>query len=345
MINGLQHIGIGVKDRERSFHFYNNALGFSVPMSKSTDTCSGMIPVLGNDETRNVVIALNPHGGGLVEIFQYVSKTPTPVPEEVDFSYNGYLFYGLKVKNIEKSLQTIQRYEGKALTDPMPFTPLKEHEWKTAVYRDPDGIYAIVLEYPGSTVGYGGRVSRIGGVEYVAVGVSDLKRSMKFYSDILGYGDIVYTYEGVCPEWEILFGKGKKIKRALLQRSAKPQGLFRHFLRGGMIELIEVESNKKKHNFDGRKWGDIGCMELCFDVTDIQSTLDQIKKRGIPIIIPPYSQNMGLNTEATFAYIQDPDGSLLEFADIGRLPVPYFFIRLFVNPFVIGLAKKLRILK
>jgi hypothetical protein len=54
---------------------------------------------------------------------------------------------------------------------------------------------------------------------------------------------------------------------------------------------------------------------------------------------------MGMNTHATFAYFRDPDGSLLEFADIKSLPVPYFVIRLFVNPFVVGIARKLKIIR
>jgi catechol 2,3-dioxygenase-like lactoylglutathione lyase family enzyme len=135
------------------------------------------------------------------------------------------------------------------------------------------------------------------------------------------------------------------MKRALLRRSRKSQGTFRHFLRGGMIELIEVDGNSGRHNFEGRKWGDIGLMELTFDVTDIEESLATVKSLGAVEAAPPYDQDMGMNTHATFAYFRDPDGSLLEFADISSLPVPYFMIRLFVNPFVIGLARKFGILR
>jgi catechol 2,3-dioxygenase-like lactoylglutathione lyase family enzyme len=345
MINAIQHVGIGVQDRERSFNFYNNALGFSVLMSKSTDNCSGMLPVIENDETRNVIIALNPHGGALVEIFQYVSKTPVPIPENVDFTYNGFLLYGLKVKNINKSLDIIKKHGGSTLTVPMDFSPMKNRGWKTAVFRDPDGIYSILIEYPESNVGYGIGKPRIGGIEYTAIGVSNLKNSLDFYTNILGYDDILYTHEESYSEWDSLFGKGRKIKRSLIRKSEKAQGLFKHFLRGGMIELIEVEGNKGKHNFDGRTWGDIGFMELCFDVTDIKATLKAITNRGVQIVVPAHSQDMGLKTHATFAYIRDPDGSLLEFADISKLPVPYFFIRTLVNPFIIGILKKTKMLK
>jgi catechol 2,3-dioxygenase-like lactoylglutathione lyase family enzyme len=345
MINAIQHVGIGVQNRDISFDFYNNALGFSVLMSKSTDNCSGMLPVLGNDETRNVAIALNPHGGALVEIFQYVSRPPVPIPKNVDFTYNGFLYYGLKVKNLKKSLDIIKKHGGSSVTSSMDFSPMKNRGWKTAVFTDPDGIFGILIEYPESNVGYGNGIPRIGGIEYTAIGVSNLKDSVDFYSNILGYDKLLYTYEGSCSEWDTLFGEGRKIKRALLMKSEKAQGQFKHFLRGGMIELIQVEGNRKKHNFDGRKWGDIGFMELCFDVTDIHSTVDEIKNKGIPITVPPHRQNMGLGTSAEFAYIYDPDGSLIEFADIDKLPVPYFFIRTLVNPFVIGIAKKIKLLK
>lgn len=345
MINGIQHIGIGVKSRDESFYFYNNALGFSVPLSRHTGNCYGMIPVIEKDETRNVTISMNPYGGGLVEIFQYTSKIPLPVPDEIDFSYSGFLFYGLKVRNIARSLKIIENFGGKIITHSTSFTPMKNYSWKTGLFRDPDGIHGMMLEYPDSNTGYGNGSPRIGGIEYVSIGVSNLDRSIDFYSNILGYNDIVYQCEGSYPEWECIFGKGRKLKRALLKRGAKPQGIFRHFLKGGMIELIEVESNRGKHNFVGRKWGDIGFMELCFDVSDISSTLDMVTKKGAQIIVPPYIQDMGMNTKATFAYIKDPDGSMLEFADIESLPAPYFLIRMFVNPSIIGMAKKLSLLK
>lgn len=344
MINGIQHIGIGVRNRDNSFDFYNNVLGFSVPISKHTGNCRGVVPIIKEDQQRNVVIALNPYGGGLVEIFQYITRKPVPPPPEVDFSYNGFLFYGLKVRNIEGAFNKIKEQGGEALTPRNTFSPMESFGWNTGVFKDPDGIYGILLEYPGSNVGYGRGKTRIGGVEYIAIGVSDIKTSIDFYKNILGYDRIIYQWEGTCPEWEVLFGKNRMLKRALMARSSKPSGTFRHFLRGGMIELIEVEGNTGKHNFEGRTWGDIGLMELCFDVTDIEKTLKDITRRGAEIIVPPYKQDMGMNTFATFSYIKDPDGSLLEFADIESLPVPYFFIRLLVRPSIIGIAKRFGLL-
>ncbi len=345
MINAIQHIGIGVRNRDRSYDFYKNILDFSVPLSKHRGKCTGMLPVIENDEERDVTIALNPYGGGLVEIFQYISKKPKE-PEKIDFSSNGYLFFGLKVKNIEGAVNLISGYRGaEIVSGPDYFTPMKSRGWKTAIFRDVDGIYGILLEYPESNVGYGtGRV-KIGGVEYVAIGVSNIKQSIEFYTKVLEYDKIVYEAEGTFPEWDSIFGKDRKLKRALLTRSRKPEGIFRHFLRGGMIELIEVEGNSGKHLYDGRKWGDIGFMELCFDVTDINETLEEVTKKGAEIIVPPYRQDMGMNTYATFSYIKDPDGSMLEFADIHRLPVPYFLIRTLVNPPLIHFAKKIGIIK
>jgi catechol 2,3-dioxygenase-like lactoylglutathione lyase family enzyme len=345
MINGIQHIGLGVTDRDRAFRFYKDVLGFAVTMSKHSGNCNGVLPLIEKDETRDVVIALNPYGGGLVELFQYTSKTPKPIPRKVDFTYNGYLFFGLKVKNVGKALEFIERNGGVRVSGPADFTPMRDAGWKTAMFKDPEGIYGVLIEYPGNNVGYGRGKSRIGGVEYVAIGVSDIDKSVDFYSRVLGYDRILYRTEGKAPEWEPAFKNGSTMKRALLQKSRKVRGTFRHFLRGGMIELIEVEGNCGKNNFDGRKWGDIGLMEITFDVTDIEESLKTVTSLGYSIAANCYDQDMGMNTHATFAYFRDPDGSLLEFADIKSLPVPYFVIRLFVNPFVVGIARKLKIIR
>jgi hypothetical protein len=72
MINGIQHIGIGVSDRDRSYEFYRNALNFTVPISKNTGNCMGVVPFIEKDEIRNVVILLE-H----LLLFQKKSAFPT----------------------------------------------------------------------------------------------------------------------------------------------------------------------------------------------------------------------------------------------------------------------------
>ena len=109
-----------------------------------------------------------------------------------------------------------------------------------------------------------------------------------------------------------------------------------------MIELIEVEGNRRRHNYEGRCWGDIGLMELCFDVDNIDATFEYLKKKGVPIVVPVHSQNIGQKSEASFFYIKDPDGSMLEFAKSGKLPAPMFLIRMIVNPVTFGIVNKLR---
>jgi catechol 2,3-dioxygenase-like lactoylglutathione lyase family enzyme len=335
MINGMQHIGIGVRNREESYKFYNNALLLSVPISKHEGHCTGVLPLIKTNETRNVIIAMNPYGGAAVEVFQYTSRTPSPVPKHVDFTYNGYLFYGLAVKNIQKQLDKVKKNNGNIITGTTDFTPMKDRGWKTAVFTDPFGITGILVDKG---------ESKNKGIDYVAVGVSNLEQSLTFYNTFLGYDVEIYKYEGECPEWDGILGKGRKIKRVLLERSKKPQGPYKHFLKGGMIELIEVEGNSGKRNFEGRQWGDIGFMELCFDVSDIRGTVKDLTEKGVTIAVPPYTQKMGKKTEATFAYIKDPDGSLLEFAELNRLPVPYPVIRTFVNPFMVKFLKSLKVL-
>jgi catechol 2,3-dioxygenase-like lactoylglutathione lyase family enzyme len=345
MINAIQHIGLGVTNRDKAFAFYRDALGFSVKIAENSGGCPGVGPIINNDETRDVVIAMNPYGGGLVELFQYTSRAPKPIPKKVDFSYNGYLFYGLKVGNADKALELIERHGGERVGDPSDFTPMRDLRWRTAMFKDPEGIHGILLEYPGNNVGNGTHKPRIGGVEYVAIGVSNIDASVDFYSRVLGYDDVVYRIEGRAPEWEGAFGKGSGMRRALLKKSKKAGGPFRHFLKGGMIELIEVDGNCGKNNYEGRTWGDIGLMELTFDVNDIEACYENARGAGATLAAPPYKDDIGMNTHATFAYIWDPDGSLLEFAEISSLPVPYFVIRLAVNPFVVGTAKRLGLMK
>ena len=88
---------------------------------------------------------------------------------------------------------------------------------------------------------------------------------------------------------------------------------FREWLVSRGIKLIEVPDGKGRHIYDGRSWGDVGCMEFCLDVSDLSSTVDVMEKKGIDLYFPPMELSMGTGSKGFFAYVRDADGTIVEF--------------------------------
>ncbi|MFO7964957.1 MAG: hypothetical protein R6U50_13625 [Desulfobacterales bacterium] len=98
-------------------------------------------------------------------------------------------------------------------------------------------------------------------------------------------------------------------------RSADAAGPMAGLLPSGTIKLIYIEGGGR-HIYDGRAWGDVGCMELCFDVSELQGTVAEMEGKGMDIYLPPVMMNMGTGSKGFAAYIRDPDGTTVELVEV-----------------------------
>jgi catechol 2,3-dioxygenase-like lactoylglutathione lyase family enzyme len=150
----------------------------------------------------------------------------------------------------------------------------------------------------------------------VGIGVSDLKRSISFYQSILEFDRLVCEFEGLVPETNPAGGDFLQMKMAILERSADASGPLARLLPRGAVKLIEIPGGKGRHIYDGRAWGDVGCMEFCLDVSDLMATVGSIKEKGIDLYLSPIEINMGTGSKGLVAYIRDPDGTTVEFVEV-----------------------------
>jgi catechol 2,3-dioxygenase-like lactoylglutathione lyase family enzyme len=153
------------------------------------------------------------------------------------------------------------------------------------------------------------------GVIHAGVGVSNLENSIAFYKTVLGFDKLLYEYEGYIPEINMIEGRSLPMKLAILERSY-PEELNEDFLPAGIIKLFEAPGFNGRHIYHGRRWGDIGCMELSFDVSGLENVVSDIKSKGIKIYLPPVEIDMGTGSKGVIAYIQDPDGTIIELVEI-----------------------------
>ena len=328
MINALQHVGQGVRDVDATFGFYKKHLGFKVKLNDLTIASKEMAAVIGSVETMRMMMAVNAKGGGIIELIEHKSKPIKPFPEEGGYGDYGVLEVGYGVDDIEKVVADLEANGARFLTPVCDLELEHGRRWRYAYLRDPDGLPLQLTEdlSPGKP---GAARPEVRGVTHVGIGVSDLDRSKKFYGSALGFDRVLYECDRRIPEMDAVTGDTRPMRMAILERSAPASGPLAKLLPRGVVKIFEVPGRKGKHLYDGRCWGDIGCMEVCLDVSDLMATVASMQKQGIEIYLPPVKINMGSGSRGLVAYIQDPDGTTIEFVEvqsIAWLP-PAFFMR------------------
>jgi len=313
MIHGFQHVGIGVSDMEKSYHFYKNILGFKVTLNDHEGEVPEMERILGSVERMRLIMAMNLQGGGVVEFAQHLSSEPR-FAESSRWGDLGYLSAGLKAYCIE-DVAKLLKDKGVELLTPVIETPVSQGGlWKSLFIKDPDGIILELLETAELRVS--SRKPRVGGFSHVTVGVSDMDASLDFYSRILGYDVVVLDSTESQAQMENVTG-GTKTRTVFLKRSKKAGGPLP--LEGGMVRLVKSLEFEGKHIYEGRRWGDVGIMEMALDVASARQSYDELVAGGASPFCEPTQIDMGMGSVGTFAYVKDPNGNIVELVEVNKL--------------------------
>jgi catechol 2,3-dioxygenase-like lactoylglutathione lyase family enzyme len=165
------------------------------------------------------------------------------------------------------------------------------------------------------------------GAAYGAIiGVSDIEKARKVYSEILGYDTVVYDKVGVFEDLECLSGGDKSFHRVLLSHSKPRAGSFSKILGTSIIELIQVINREPVQIFNNRYWGDLGFIHLCYDIKGMDALRQECNKKGFAFTVDSTKTlktdtfDMG-EAAGHFAYIEDPDGTLIEFVETDKIPI------------------------
>jgi catechol 2,3-dioxygenase-like lactoylglutathione lyase family enzyme len=309
LITAFQHVGMGVRDTDRSYDFYRKLLGFNVKLSDMTSYMEEMAPILGAVLEMRALMAANLRGGAVIELIEHTSTRPLEPAEPVQWGDIGYLELGLKAFNLDQLYIDLKSKGVDFLT------PVRSIELSTggreryAYLRDPDGLLLQLVEEKG------GRKPAAGGVRHVAIGVRDMEKSRAFYTDVLGYGDVLHEFKGRMPEMEEITG-GKDMEVVVLGHRPQEESLFAAVLDRAIVKLVHTPGYKGKDIYEGRRWGDVGLMEMAFDVRDLPATVNAIIARGAELYHPPTMVDMGSGTGGYFAYIKDIEGNVVEMVEV-----------------------------
>lgn len=316
-ISGIQQIGVGTEDMMKSWRWYADFFQINVRILEDDTVAERMLPYTGNvPQKRHAAIAVNLQGGGGLEIWQYSERKPMPVEFKIAVGDLGIFAGKIKSRDVLAFYKEVS-----AKYDKVSSTFLAPDGTPTFYILDPFGNYFQIVQDFSIFIDEN-RLA--GGCVGALIGVSDIERALPLYTEILGYDTIVYDKEGVFNDFSFMEGGNERYRRVLLKHSKKRKGAFSELMGDSSIELVAALDRKPRKIYENRFWGDPGFIQICFDITNMDALKQYCAEKGFPFTVDSCPDGdifpMG-DASGHFTYIEDPDGTLIEFVEINKVPV------------------------
>ncbi len=135
------------------------------------------------------------------------------------------------------------------------------------------------------------------GISHVAIGVSDMARSLPFYRDLLGLEVMLDTEEKV----------GNGSRHAVYMRWGQNSGF-----------LVLSQTLGREPSGTPLRLHQVGMHHFAFWVDDLEKRAEKLKAAGVKIIVPPYAADTVAYGEKSGGKVltclfEDPDGTILQF--------------------------------
>ena len=316
IVQGIQHLGIGVNDHETAWKWYRKYFGMNVPFFNAEALAPLMtIYTKGEVINKRAAMVMNLKGGCAMEIVQPTSFQATNSNKEFELGDLGIFIGTFKTPDLALAKEHFIN-NGEELF----FEGNTPNECETFYVKDPNGLLLQVLEAKEWFTSY---KHPLGGTIGCTIGCSDIDASRKLYSNILGYDKVIYDESGVFEDWKGLPGGTKRFRRVLLGRTNPCKGGFNKLSGQTQIELIQDLSDRKKNKiYEDRMWGDIGFVHLGFDVRNMKELGESLDDAGFGFTCDTNEVlSMGDSTKVHCTYIEDPDGTLIELIEVYKIPI------------------------
>ena len=316
LISGIQQIGVGVADLPAAFRWYRRAFGLDIPVFEEEGEAALMLPYTGGrPQARRAVLAINLQGGGGLEVWQYTGRRPQAPGFEVQPGDLGILAARIKAPDVRRAHERFSR-AGLAVLGPVQDDPGGE---PTFFLKDLAGLLFQVVPGEGWFHRNGQATGGVGGA---VLGVAELDRALALYQGVLGYDRVLYDRKGEFADLAALPGGRQELRRVLLAHTEPRAGAFSPLLGPTRLELVQCLQRSPRKIFAGRYWGDLGFIHLCFDASGLDELKQRCREAGFPFTVDSADSTESFlinESSGRFAYLEDPDGTLIEFVETYRL--------------------------
>lgn len=316
-ISGIQQVGVGTENFRKSWNWFIEMFGIDVKILEDDTVAERMLPYTGGmAQKRHACIAVNLQGGGGFEIWQYSERKPVAAKFNPAVGDLGILCAKVKCRDVNAFYAKITQ----KWTECSPVSALPDG---TPCFYVRD-LYGNCFQLVEDKRLYINEHKLTGGIIGAVVGVTNMRKSMAFYKNILGYDTVIYDKKGSFDDWQLLDCSNANCRRVLLACSQPRKGAFSGLMGESTIELVQAFDRTPRKIYEGRYWGDPGFIQICFDVTNMRELGKFCAKKGYPFTVDscPGDEvfDMG-EASGHFTYIEDPDGTLIEFVETHKIPV------------------------
>lgn len=318
VICGLQQIGIGVEDVQKAWNWYKEIFGLDIKVFEDEAQAPLMTRYTGGDvHSRKAILALSMDGGGGFEIWQFSSRKPEGLEKSIVLGDLGVFCAKIKSRDIHRSFDFMKSKNVDIISEIAQDPSGDKHFF----VKDPFGNHFQIVE-SSNWFSNTKHPSFCGGAAGVIVGVSDIDKALKYYKDILLHEIVSYDTKGTFEDLQSLPNGGGTFRRVRLESNVDRSGPFSPLLGSSTIELIESAEQESAQNvFKDRFWGDLGFIHVCFDVQNMKALKEEASAMNVDFTVDS-ADSFGMGeASGRFAYIEDPDGTLIELVETHKVPL------------------------
>lgn len=312
LISGIQQVGIGVPDAASYFTWFRRTFGLDVKIFDDEAKATLMTRYTGGEvHSRRAILAMNMHGGGGAEIWQFTSRDTVFNPVALQWGDLGINAVKIKCTDVNKAHSILTEKVSCSAINTGPDN--KKSFWVTDTYGN---HFRVVEEHSW----FKKNEFMMGGICGVMIGVSDMEKSLAFYSRCLGIKEVVYDKTGTWNDLGEAY-KNKQFRRVLLRFTNGYTAPFSKLLGNVQVELIQSIGRKPARIYQNRYWGDGGFIHVCFDVSNLEMLKKSMAEQHVTFTVDSADTfDMG-ESGGRFAYAEDPDGTLIEMVETHKVPI------------------------
>lgn len=309
IIYGIQQVGIGVCNAEEAFRWYGQVLGADLLIFDDRKMATHMARYMGGEpRQKRALLAMHANGGSGYEIWQYEDRVPQAPVQAPILGDTGVNYVAVKTHDLDQAVEKLQAAE----VDTFQWERAGADHCREVFFRDPYGNLLCLRE---AEDWFAHQHGPLGGICGVAIGVKDIERSCNLYSDILGYSQVIRDSEVTDPE------QGGRLRELVLAMPQYPTGGFSPLLGQSTVTLLQALDREPRAIFADRYWGDLGYIHVCFDTRNIGDLMQECEQKGYPFKVKSEETFEMGDTNGRWGYLEDDDGSLIEFVEAQRVPL------------------------
>jgi glyoxylase I family protein len=291
-VSHVFHLNVNCSDLERSLAFYRDGLG----LSASTRTTSPEQPGAAFGLERVawdawILTGDRGYDGVAVDLLQWQTPRPTGTPPPVA-NHLGFTRLGFTTTDIDGAHERLVAAGADCFGPPHDIALEGAPSVQAFVATDPDGTMFELVS------GDGDRLS------FVAIGCSDLDRSVAFYSEVLGFCPLARFAPGMSDGSALRLGPAIEWEMAYLD-DPRGRGAF-------ALDLVQWTSPPVEGP-PATAANQLGIYRMALMTDDIDRDHAALTDLGVECVSPPATLHMGPGLPELRALLfADPDGTMLE---------------------------------